>query len=204
MNAKIAAKEISAEELVRAFANRLEQLGPRYNALALPLPEQAIRAAKDVDKDIKRGRLRGPLQGIPYGVKDLLSFAGQITTWGAKPYAAQIFDYNATVIDKLDSAGAVLTGKLSMVELAGGGGYRLPSASLFGPGLNPWDRVALVGRIVKRLRDCRGSGPGAIRARLGNIRLHPDSRFILRRHRPAPDLWTGEPPRRHGALLDAR
>jgi aspartyl-tRNA(Asn)/glutamyl-tRNA(Gln) amidotransferase subunit A len=139
--AKIASKEISAEELVRAFATRLEQLGPRYNALALPLPEQAIRAAKAVDKEIKRGRLRGPLQGIPYGVKDLLSFAGQITTWGAKPYAAQIFDYNATVIDKLDSAGAVLTGKLSMVELAGGGGYRLPSASLFGPGLNPWDRT---------------------------------------------------------------
>src|SRR5580698_1285323 len=141
LNAKIVAKEISAEELVRAFANRLEQLGPRYNALALPLPEQAIRAAKAVDKDIKRGRIRGPLQGIPYAVKDLLSFAGQITTWGAKPYAAQIFDYNATVIDKLDSAGAVLTGKLSMVELAGGGGYRLPSASLFGPGLNPWDRT---------------------------------------------------------------
>ena len=138
LNAKIAAKEISAEELVRAFANRLQQLGPRYNALALPLPEQAIRKARDVDKDIKRGRLR-PLQGIPYGVKDLLSVAGQITTWGAKPYAAQVFDYNATVIDKLESAGAVLTGKLSMVELAGGGGYRLPSASLFGAGLNPWD-----------------------------------------------------------------
>src|SRR5580700_2041384 len=139
LGAKIAAKDVSAEELVRAFANRLEQLGPRYNALALPLPEQAIRKAKAVDKDIKRGRMRGPLQGIPYGVKDLLSFAGQITTWGAKPYAAQIFDYNATVIDKLESTGAVLIGKLSMVELAGGGGYRLPSASLFGPGVNPWD-----------------------------------------------------------------
>ena len=98
LGAKITAKDVSAEELVRAFANRLEQLGPRYNALALPLPEQAIRAAKDVDKEIKRGRMRGPLQGIPYGVKDLLSFAGQITTWGAKPYAAQIFDYNATVM----------------------------------------------------------------------------------------------------------
>src|SRR6202162_6036022 len=140
LGAKIAAKEVSAEELVRAFANRLEQLGPRYNALALPLPEQAIRAAKDVDKEIKRGRFRGPLQGIPYGVKDLLSFAGQPTTWGAKPYAGQVFDYNAAVIEKLGGVGAVLTGKLAMVELAGGGGYRLPSASLTGPGLNPWDR----------------------------------------------------------------
>jgi aspartyl-tRNA(Asn)/glutamyl-tRNA(Gln) amidotransferase subunit A len=80
LGAKIADKQISAEELVRAFANRLEQLGPRYNALALPLPEQAIRAAKVVDQDIKRGRLRGPLQGIPYAVKDLPNFAAQITT----------------------------------------------------------------------------------------------------------------------------
>jgi aspartyl-tRNA(Asn)/glutamyl-tRNA(Gln) amidotransferase subunit A len=140
LNARLVAKEISAEELVRAFAARLEQLGPRYNALALPLPQQAIRRAKLVDAEIRRGRLRGPLQGIPYGAKDLLSVAGQITTWGAQPYRAQVFDYTATVIEKLDGVGAVLTGKLSMVELAGGGGYRLASASLFGPGLNPWDR----------------------------------------------------------------
>src|SRR6185369_3049529 len=71
----------------------------------------------------------------------LVSFKGQPTTWGAKPFAGQVFDYNATVIDKLDAVGAVLIGKLSMVELAGGGGYRYPSASLTGPGLNPWDRT---------------------------------------------------------------
>jgi len=141
LNARLVAKEISAVELARAFAERLEQLGPRYNALALGLRQEAIRQAQDVDKDIKRGRLRGPLQGIPYGVKDLLSYAGQPTTWGAKPYAGQVFDYNATVIDKLDGLGAVITGKLSMVELAGGGGYRYASASLTGPGLNPWDRT---------------------------------------------------------------
>src|SRR5580700_9986397 len=156
LGAKIASKEISAEELVRAFANRLEQLGPRYNALALPMPEQAIRQSKAVDQELKRGRLRGPLQGIPYGVKDLLSFAGQPTTWGAKPYAGQVFDYNATVIDKLAGAGAVLTGKLAMVELAGGGGYRLPAASLTGPGLNPWDRTRWSGGS--------SSGPGAATA----------------------------------------
>jgi Asp-tRNA(Asn)/Glu-tRNA(Gln) amidotransferase A subunit family amidase len=141
LNARLTSKEISAEDLARAFANRLEQFGPRFNCLALPLPQQAIRKAQDVDKEIKRGRLRGPLQGIPYGVKDLISFAGQPTTWGAKPYAGQVFDYSATVIEKLDAVGAVLTGKLSMVELAGGGGYRYAAASLTGPGLNPWDRT---------------------------------------------------------------
>ena len=140
LNTRLKAKEFTAEELVRAFAQRLEQLGPRYNALALPLPLEAVRSAREVDKDIQRGRLRGPLQGIPYGAKDLLSYKGQPTTWGAKPYAGQVFDYDATVINKLDGVGSVLIGKLSMVELAGGGGYRYPSASLTGAGLNPWDR----------------------------------------------------------------
>ena len=140
LNAKLRAKEISAYELVRAFAQRLEQLGPRYNALALSLTETAIRHARDVDKELKRERYRGPLQGIPFGAKDLLSYAGQITTWGARPYASQVFDYTATVLQKLEKTGSVLIGKLAMVELAGGGGYRSTGASMFGPGLNPWDR----------------------------------------------------------------
>src|SRR5688572_18794096 len=141
LNARLKAKEFSAEELVRAFSARLQQIGPRYNALALALPQESLRRAKEVDKEIQRGRLRGPLQGIPYGAKDLLSYKGQPTTWGAKPYAGQVFDFNAKVIEKLDAVGSVLTGKLSMVELAGGGGYRYPSASLTGAGLNPWDRT---------------------------------------------------------------
>ncbi len=141
LNARLVAKEISAEELVRAFAARLEQLGPRYNALALPLPQQAIRTRQSwwmprSSADVCAARCRA----FPTAPRTCSAVAGQITTWGAKPYRAQVFDYTATVLEKLDSVGAVLTGKLSMVELAGGGGYRLASASLFGPGLNPWDR----------------------------------------------------------------
>ena len=139
LNARLVAKEFTSVELTHWFLARMAQLGPRYNALALLLEPQAIRKAEQVDQDIKRGRLRGKLQGIPYGAKDLLSFAGQPTTWGARPYAAQVFDYDATAISKLDGAGSVLVAKLSMVELAGGGGYRLASASLQGPGRNPWD-----------------------------------------------------------------
>src|SRR5438876_5776352 len=108
LSTRLKSKEFSAEDLVRAFSERLQQLGPRYNALALPLHQEALRQAKDVDKELKRERYRGPLQGIPYGVKDLLAYAGQPTTWGAKPYAGQVFDFNATVIDKLAGAGAVL------------------------------------------------------------------------------------------------
>src|SRR5579862_6894553 len=140
ITAKLRAKEFSAVELTRAFSDRLERLGPRYNGLALSLRQQAIRKAHDADGDLKRGRYR-PLQGIPYGVKDLLAVRGHPTTWGAKPYAGQVFDEDALVVQKLDKAGAILIGKLAMVELAGGGGYRFPAASLTGPGLNPWDRT---------------------------------------------------------------
>lgn len=141
LNKRLRAKEFSATELTRAYCDRFERLAPRYNALALSLRESAIRAAKDVDGDLKRERYRGPLQGIPYGAKDLLSVAGEITTWGARPYAGQVFDYTATVITKLTKVGSILVGKLAMVELAGGGGYNTAGASLFGPGLNPWDRT---------------------------------------------------------------
>ena len=86
-----------------------------------------------------RGRRRGPLHGIPYGAKDLLATAGIPTTWGAAPTRTQTFDEDATVIRKLRQAGAVLLGKLAMVEFAGCLGYRFANASLAGPGRNPWD-----------------------------------------------------------------
>lgn len=145
LNRRLIAKEFTAVELARAFAERLETAGPRLNALALSLRERGLRKAKDVDDDLKRNRLRGPLQGIPFGVKDLLSVSGHPTTWGAKPYARQVFDYDAAVVKKLDKTGAVLVGKLAMIELAGGGGYRYANASLTGPALNPWDRARWAG-----------------------------------------------------------
>jgi aspartyl-tRNA(Asn)/glutamyl-tRNA(Gln) amidotransferase subunit A len=139
LNAQLRAKKFSCVELTQAFADRLEKLGPRYNALALSLRADGVKKAKQVDDDIKRDRLRGPLQGVPFGVKDLLAVARYPTTWGAKPFEKQVFEEDAAVVKKLNKAGAVLIGKLAMVELAGGGGYRYPAASLHGPGLNPWD-----------------------------------------------------------------
>jgi len=153
LGAKLRAGEVSPVELTRAFCERFERLGPRYNAIALSLREQAIRKAREFEGDFKHDRARGPLHAIPFGVKDLLAVKGHPTTWGAKPYAGQVFNYDAQVIEKLTSARAILIGKLAMVELAGGGGYRLPSASLTGPGLNPWDRSRWTGGS--------SSGPGA-------------------------------------------
>jgi aspartyl-tRNA(Asn)/glutamyl-tRNA(Gln) amidotransferase subunit A len=145
LGARLRAREFSAVELTRACLERLNRLGPRLNALSLALPERALRAAREADDVIKRGRTRNALLGIPCGVKDLLALAGHPTTWGAKPYAGQVFNEDATVVRKLDRAGAVIAAKLAMVELAGGGGYRYPAASLTGPGLNPWDRTRWAG-----------------------------------------------------------
>ena len=141
INQKLKAKEFSAVELTKAFSDRLERLGPAYNAVALSLRQQAHRAAKDANDEMKRERFRGPLQGISFGAKDLLAYAKQPTTWGARPYAGQVFDYTANVLKKLAKPGAILNSKLAMVELAGGPSYRYASASLTGPGLNPWDRT---------------------------------------------------------------
>src|SRR5580700_10307810 len=107
INAKLRAKEFSAVELTRAFCDRLDRIAPRYNALALSLRDQAVKQAREVDGDLSRDRSRGPLQGIPYGAKDLLAVKGKPTTWGARPFAGQVFDDDAQVIDKLKQTGAI-------------------------------------------------------------------------------------------------
>ncbi len=139
LGAALRNREISCSELTSFFSKRLEEFGPTYNALACMTTKRAKEDTGDVDDAFKAGRFRGALKGIPYAVKDLISVAGYPTTWGAKPYAQQHFEHDAEVIDRLDGGDAILIGKLSMVELAGGGGYSSASASLQGPGLNPWN-----------------------------------------------------------------
>ena len=132
-------RSFSSLELTRAFLDRLERLGPRYNALAELTRGLAESQARRADRELRRGEDRGSLHGIPYGAKDLLDTKGIPTRWGAPPYRDRVADRDATAIARLREAGAVLIGKLAMVELAGGGAYRYASASLHGPGLNPHD-----------------------------------------------------------------
>ncbi|MGB8472642.1 MAG: amidase [Candidatus Acidiferrum sp.] len=136
---RIEAKKLSPVELTQLYLDRSTRLGPRFNAYARLMPESALDQARAAEKEIKRGHYRGPLHGIPYAAKDLLSVKDIPTTWGAKPYANQIFHYDATVIEHLNRVGAILIGKAAMIELAGGMGYRFASASLQGATKNPWD-----------------------------------------------------------------
>ena len=139
-------RQVSPVELAETFLGRLESIGPMYNAVVTVTRERAMEQARRAEKEIAAGGYRGPLHGIPYGAKDLLATSGGIpTTWGAEPFRQQRFDYDATVVRKLEKAGAVLAAKLAMVELAGGMGYRSPDASFTGPGLNPWDTATWSG-----------------------------------------------------------
>jgi aspartyl-tRNA(Asn)/glutamyl-tRNA(Gln) amidotransferase subunit A len=136
---RIESKRLSPVDLTKLYLHRAEKFGPQFNAFARLTPELALAQAAAAEKEIFRGHYRGPLHGIPYAAKDLLSVKGIPTTWGAKPYENQVFDYDATVIEHLNSVGAILLGKASMIELAGGMGYRFASASLQGPAKNPWN-----------------------------------------------------------------
>ena len=139
LGSRIRAKRISPVELTESYLARSERLGPRLNAFATLTRDFALKQARTAEKEIAAGQYRGPLHGIPYAAKDLLAVEGYPTTWGARPYANQRFDFNATVIKRLNQAGAILIGKAAMIELAGGMNYRFASASLTGPAKNPWN-----------------------------------------------------------------
>ncbi len=150
---KIRARELSPVTLVEQCLDRLERLGPRYNAVVTLMRESAMTEGLEAQRDIAAGRVRGLLHGIPYGAKDLLATRNVPTTWGAAPYKDQVFDFDATVVERLRQAGAILVAKLAMVELAGGMGYNHADASFTGPGLCPWNTTFWSGGS--------SSGPGA-------------------------------------------
>lgn len=132
-------KKVSSVELTRAYIRRLRERGKELNAVAEITEELALEQATEADRQIAGSRWKGPLHGIPYGAKDLLAAKGYPTRWGSPAHKDQTFDFDAAVINRLREAGAVLTAKLAMVELAGGGGYEYANASLHGPCKNPWN-----------------------------------------------------------------
>src|SRR5437868_6531436 len=133
--------QLNPVELTETYLERSARIGTRLNAYAALTRDLALKEAKAAEREIKQGKYRGPLHGIPYAAKDLLAVKGYPTTWGARPFQGQTFDYDATVIKKLREAGAVLIGKAAMIELAGGMGYRFGTASISGGARNPWNET---------------------------------------------------------------
>src|ERR1700675_4227501 len=111
-------KKLSPVELTEMYLERSLKLGPRFNAYARLTPEIALEQAKAAEKEIHHGHYRGPLHGIPYAAKDVLPVKSLPTTWGAKPYADQVFHYDATVIEHLKRVGALLIAKAPNLELS--------------------------------------------------------------------------------------
>lgn len=113
-------RALSSVALTEMYLTRLERLDPQLHCVTALTRERALRQARAADAEIAAGRYRGPLHGIPWGAKDLLAVQGYPTTWGTAPFQTQRFEADATVVERLDRAGAVLIAKLTLGELAMG------------------------------------------------------------------------------------
>lgn len=112
--------QLTSTELTKMYINRLKRYGDTLECVITITEELALEQASKADAEIAAGKYRGPLHGIPYGAKDLLAVEGYKTTWGAQPYKNQELDYSATIVEKLEDAGAVLVAKLTLGALAWG------------------------------------------------------------------------------------
>jgi Asp-tRNA(Asn)/Glu-tRNA(Gln) amidotransferase A subunit family amidase len=117
----IRTRQITPNELTKMYLQRLKTFAPKLNCVITLTEDLALEQAARATSEIKAGKYRGSLHGIPYGAKDLFATKGIPTTWGAEPYQNQVPDYDATVIQRLGKAGAILLAKLSMGALAQGG-----------------------------------------------------------------------------------
>lgn len=113
-------KQISSERLTTIYLDRIKKYADTLQCLITLMEEEALVQAKKMDAELAAGIYRGPLHGIPYGIKDLLAVKGTKTTWGAMPYKDQVIDETATVVEKLEAAGGVLVGKFTLGALAMG------------------------------------------------------------------------------------
>ncbi|HEX2983373.1 MAG TPA: amidase, partial [Ignavibacteriales bacterium] len=129
----IKSKQITSVELTKFYIVSLKKYGTVLQSVITITEELALKQAAQADKEIAAGNYKGPLHGLPFGVKDLLAVKGYKTTWGSVPYKDQVIDEDATVVKKLTDAGGVLAAKLTMGELAWGDVW------FGGMTRNPWD-----------------------------------------------------------------
>jgi Asp-tRNA(Asn)/Glu-tRNA(Gln) amidotransferase A subunit family amidase len=131
----IKTRQVTSTDLTKMYLDRLHRYGgpDKLNCVVTCLDDLALEEAKKADAEIARGRYKGPLHGIPWGAKDIISVKGYKTTWGSGAYKDQMFDYDATIVEQLREAGAVVVAKLASGELAQGDNW------WGGQTKNPWD-----------------------------------------------------------------
>src|SRR5262249_58408754 len=117
---QIKSGKLSSVDLTKAYLERIEELDPKVNSFITVTKHLALEQAEKADQEIKAKKYRGPLHGMPYAVKDLMNTKGIRTTWGCRLFMNQVPEFDGAVVEKLRDAGAILLGKLSMSELAGG------------------------------------------------------------------------------------
>ena len=155
------------------------------------------RRRRQADAEIAAGKYKGPLHGIPWGAKDIIAVKGYKTTWGSGAYKDQMIDEDASVVEMLRDAGAVLLAKLASGELAQGDHW------FGGQTKNPWNTQAGIERILGRARIGDGRRMRRVRDRNGDQRIDSEPFGTLRRDRSASDVRARQPPRSDGAFLDA-
>ena len=186
--ALLAAGEVSSVELTRLYLERIERHDPQLLAFVTPTPELALEQARRADAERAAGRTRGPLHGVPFVAKDLLSHPGVRTTWGAGPFKDQVRAEKATAIARLEEAGGVLLGKTAVGELAwgdvwyggttknpwkptqGSSGSSAGTASSVAAGLSPYGLgTETWGSIVSPCTRCGATG---LRPTFGRVSRH--------------------------------
>jgi Asp-tRNA(Asn)/Glu-tRNA(Gln) amidotransferase A subunit family amidase len=129
----IRTRQVTSVELTEMYLDRLHRHNPTLNCVVTFLDDRGLDEARRADADLAAGRYRGPLHGIPWGVKDIIAVRGHPTTWGSDAYREQVIDEDSTVVAMLRDAGAVLVAKLTTGELAQGDRW------FGGQTLNPWN-----------------------------------------------------------------
>jgi Asp-tRNA(Asn)/Glu-tRNA(Gln) amidotransferase A subunit family amidase len=143
-------RDLSVTDLTQMYLGRLKKYGPKLNCVVTLTEDLALAQAAQADREIRAGKYKGPLHGIPWGAKDLFATKGIPATWGAAPFQNQVFDYDATIVERLREAGAVLVAKLSMGALAQGDNW------FRGQTKNPWN--------LERGSSGSSAGPGSATA----------------------------------------
>jgi aspartyl-tRNA(Asn)/glutamyl-tRNA(Gln) amidotransferase subunit A len=167
---RIAARDLSPVELTRAYLERIERVAPRVNAFITVTGEQALEQARAAEREIGAGRSRGPLHGIPIGLKDNIDTAGVLTTAASAVYADRVPTEDAECVNKLREAGAVFLGKLNMHEFAYGG---TSAVTHYGPVHNPWN-------LDHHPGGSSGGSAAAVAARLCAAALGTDTAASIR------------------------